>query len=85
VNSSFRLAAAALALAFLLSGTARGWADAREPSSDSPQVDPEVLHTLENEAWVEVFAALRGLPAATVAPLDLPALRQQVAAGTAGA
>jgi len=85
VNSFYRLTAAALALAFLLSGTARGWADAREPSSDSPKVDPEVLHTLENEAWVEVFAALRGLPAATVAPLDLPALRQQVAAGTAGA
>jgi subtilisin family serine protease len=76
----FRLAAAVLALAFLLSGTANGWADAREPSSSSPKVDPEVLHTLENEKWVEVFVALREPPAATVAPLDLPALRQQVAA-----
>ena len=76
----FRLAAAVLALAFLLSGTADGWADAREPSSSSPKVDAEVLHTLESEAWVEVFVALREPPAATVAPLDLPALRQQVAA-----
>jgi subtilisin family serine protease len=76
----FRLAAAVLALAFLLSGTANGWADAREPSSSSSKVDAEVLHTLENEKWVEVFVALREPPAATVAPLNLPALRQQVAA-----
>jgi hypothetical protein len=76
----FRLAAAALALAFLLSGTADGWADAPEPSSSSPKVDAEVLHTLENEKWVEVFVALREPPAATVAPLNLPTLRQQVAA-----
>jgi subtilisin family serine protease len=75
----FRLAAA-LTLAFLLSGTADGGANAQEPPSDSPKVDPEVLHALESEAWVDVFVALRELPAATAAPLDLPVLRQQVAA-----
>jgi hypothetical protein len=77
------LAAAVLALAFLLSGTADGWADAREPSSNNPKVDAEVLSTLESEAWVEVFVALKEPPAATVAPLNLPALRQQVAADQA--
>jgi subtilisin len=79
-NLLFGLAAVVLALAFLPNGTADIQADAQEGSSAQPKVQQEVFDALETEAWVEVFVALREPAAARAASVDLPALRQQVAA-----
>jgi subtilisin family serine protease len=72
--------AAAGASIFGLGGEVGPMAGVSHAQARDGKVQPEVFEALETEAWVEVFVALREPPAATVAPLNLPALWQEVAA-----
>jgi len=73
--------AAAGAAIFGLGGGASGPAvDVSHAQAPDEKVHREVVEALETQPWADVIVALREPPAARRAPLDLPALQQQVAA-----
>ncbi|MGB6896235.1 MAG: S8 family serine peptidase, partial [Dehalococcoidia bacterium] len=66
---------------FGLGGGASGPAvDVSHAQAPDEKVHREVVEALETQPWADVIVALREPPAARRAPLDLPALQQQVAA-----